>query len=1305
MLTHPEWQKIKAELKKNIEPVFTKAGTTLSVPFEQVLDIFQVIIEKEIGDNDLDDREKIGEALKIRYIQKDGNLYSTALFSLAIKLETYFKRLYKIANETLWTDENNKMKGQIVTFVKKHKHTFSDTDFATANDVSAFDNPDKKFYKTNSSNKPIFSPEDLKGLFPFSEQFKWTYDIANSQRHSDPSVSEDDLPKLITYVITCYLYVTSKYAKRLSKELIHQPDNTTVSNWGIFKQYCGNFQKNQAYYLVVDKLNLSKEQLSYFANIKWDFVFDFDINSENNGLLNAVRFAGYFPQEIYQIIQNKEKNDRGKITATFPSNTTFWYFTQGNTGTQKSLVQSVKIVDWRTMYGRYTQDLMIKYYENNYSRSHNPIKVVILSKDIERIKDIVYAVKGMNQNLNIEFIFANEDNSQIQALIDEISGKKIDISLHTLLEGLREMKGLMFPANSTNEIHLPCHSSKGKSKILPNADVLSVKQFFQIIDLDILNEDEEQLSDKTFYQGRGISWRELDSRLDVDRNITKDIIKAVKNLLEKRTESEIIYLSHYAGVGGSTVAKRVAFELYTEYPVLFLNETISSFGETLLVEKLLKVFQTTELPTLVVVDNSNITRQQIEILERVTGNRLAKTVFLLVESTFSEPKQEKNKYYLPSALDNKEIERFYNKFIKEYPTKKDNFDQLLKQNYNSLNPFYFGLIANEEEYISLDNYVLRRIDGITDKETDLLKLLAFCQIFAKGKLREVPHFIISKFLGIDEDFIRLKKYTQNHKIHDLIIETDNLSWKTIHPIIAHSILKQTMGVNETGNIDIYALKDFAIRLIKSLRNISDHRNEEVLELLHNLFIQRGDDNSIDGEEADTDFSDNLYNRKLFSKFINDLENNNNRIEIFEVLTTEFLYENAHFWGHFSRLYSINKDFENALKTIENALEIDEDFIFYHIKGMCYRTELYRLKDKCWGNNDEAKNQNELMRSYFDKASEAFEIAREVAPQKEHGYIAFIQMAIQMIEFQYSISSLKTTNKDYTQFITTNAWCRSLLVQSNEVINDYKDYNQEFENPKIKEKQIQLLKFFGEKEKMISAWNNLLGKKEFDQNLVRRQLSYALLAKNEFDWERAKGKDLNRIIEHIEENLNNKVEVRDLQLWFVAARRINTNVSEIIKKVEQWEFQKPSLDTAYFLMCLYAVQAINGIKSGVDNYEKYQKNVAERIKTTYSKVFCVEWVGFINGNATLLNNKQIGVWVRDKQFFEKEPHSLMRLKGKVIKYISRTQGYIEIENVGVQVMYQPAHCNHYSDDVQKGTRVEFYLGFNYDGARAFEVKNE
>lgn len=1302
MITHFEWQRIKDELKKNIEPVFIEKGIISPVPFEHILDIFQGVLEKETGVDDLDDRDIVIKALKKRYLTKDwwGDSKSI-LFDLSLKFESFVKRLFHptLANETLLNPTRNNIAQYLKTFWNKF-HMASDIDFQNVN-LQEID----KFFDKDANDHPINKPEVfLTNSLPLGFYFKTQYDLANAGRHLDPSISEDEIPQLIKSVIVCYIFMIIKYSNRLERKVIHQPDTTIVSDWGIFKQYCNHFQKHQSFILVADQINLEEVALSNFANIKWDFVIDFNVDSENNGLLKAFNSVGYFPQTINQIIHTSD--DRGKITAVFPSNTTFWYFAQGNSGIVKSLVKSTKIFDWRLMYGRYTQDLMIEYYEKNYSRSHNPITVVIISKDTERVRDIIYSIKSMNSNLNTEFIFANDDNTQLQNLIEEISGKSIEMPINNLIEGFREMKGIMFSTNTNDGIYLPCHSTKGKSILLSNEEILSVRQFFQIIHMGILSDEEDTISNKTFYQGRKISWKELDSRLDVDRNITKDLLNTIKNLLEKRTESNIIYLSHYAGVGGTTIARRIAFELYNDFPVLFLNETISSFNEVQLVEKLLKVFQKTELPILVIVDNSNITTQQIEILEKVSGHRLAKTVFLLVESTFAEPRQEKNKFYLPSALDKNEITRFHDKFNREYPLKKNNFDDLIKEAYSSLNPFYFGLIANEKEYISIEEYVAKRLDGINEKELNLLKLLAFCQIFAKGKLREVPHFVISRFLEINEEYIRLKKHTQNQKIYDLIIETENLSWKIIHPIIAQSILIQTFKSNDRGNINIYALKNFSIELINSLRELSEHRNEEVLELLHNLFILRAEDNSLESIEVDADFSDNLYNKNLFSKFINDLENNNNRIEIFEVLTTEFPEENAHFWGHFSRLYSMNKDFENALKTIDKALGIDKDFIFYHIKGMCYRTELYRLKDECWGDKDVALKQNLLMRNYFNKASEAFDIAREVAPKKEHGYIAYIQMVMQMIEFEYSISAYnKFGGKDYTLFITNNTWCRDLLVNANEVINEYFENNQEYENPKIKEKQIQLMKFFGEKHAMLNAWNNLLGRKEFDQNLVRRQLSYAILAKNEFEWEKAKGKDLNKIIEYLEENLKNKVEIRDLQLWFNAFRRISNNMNELIKKVEEWEFQKPSSDTAYLLMCLYAVQAINGVKSGVDNYEKYQKKVQDRIKTIYSKVFCAEWVGYVNDNSILINNKQIGIWNRDKQFFDTESNKLLKLKGKVQKYISRTQGYLEIENVGIKVMYQPALCNHFSDDAQKGTKVEFFLGFNYDGARAFEVRNE
>lgn len=973
-------------------------------------------------------------------------------------------------------------------------------------------------------------------------------------------------------------------------------------------------------------------------------------------------------------------------------------------------MESIKFSDWRNMYRRYTEDLMIKYYEERYSREHYPIKVIVLSKNESIIIEILHALSNMGKNLNIEFIFANEDNSSLCDLINEFSGKKIDLSLDTISESLRKMEGTLFASNSSNKVYLPCHSSKGKSIVLPTEELNSIKQYFQVIHLGILNEVPEQISKKSFYQGRAINWGELNNHDDVDREITKGLLKEVRSLLEKRVESEIVYLTHHAGVGGTTIARRVAFKIYEDFPVLFLNETISSYEETPLIEKLLKVFKITELPCLVVVDNTNVKRQQIEVLERIAGNRLAKTVFLLVESTFSEQAQEKekNKFYIPARLEKKDANRFIAKFSEKYPKKIPDF-QLLIDNTNTLNPFYFGLIANEERYVSIHNYVNRRLENISDKESDLLLLLAFCQIYAKGKLREIPHFVIATFLNINEEFIRLKRHTQNHQIYDLIIETDNLSWKVIHPIIADTILKEILGTIDTGEVDTYALKDFAIKLIKSLRTISDNRNEEVLELLHNLFILRVEESKIsESDEADTSFSDSLYKSSLFSKLLNDLENNNNRIEVFGILTGEFPDENPHFWGHFSRLYSINKDYDNAINVIEKALTIEEDFIFYHIKGMCYRTELYRLRDQCWKNKEKVDRSSLQMKRYFDEASNAFKMTRELAPRKEHGYIAFIQLIIKMIELEYSVSSLKNKSKDYTEFIISNSWSRDLLTQATEVINDYTDVNQEFKSPKIKEKQIYLLQFFGEKDKMINAWNGLIGSQSHDQNLVRRQLAYAYLAKSEFDWEKAKGKDLKRIIDNIEINLNNKVEVRDLQLWFKASRRLNNNNDILIKKVQEWEFKKSSLDTAYFLMCLFGIQAIIGdIKSGVDNYESHKRKVRERISNSiYSKVFCIEWVGTDKERRKpkLLNHRQIGEWARDKRFFESAPTNLYKLKGKVVKHLSHTQGFIEIEGTGVEVMYQPGSSNHYSDDAQKGTKVEFYLGFNYDGARAFEVKN-
>lgn len=1296
ILNAQNWQKIRIELKKNVEPAFKKANVVLPLPFEQIVDIFHSVLDKgEINEN-INGREDVELLLSMVYVDGNVKLAGSTLDVLSGKLEGYLKKIFKMTGQNLLPPGDGMLAHHLKTIFRVFKSNgHSDFSGFSENYITEFFDKSKPNYN---------NPDFFKSAHNLGNHFKRFYTCRNEEGHFFRDAGIVEILANIESILVTYLYFTSLYADVLKQKTIHQTDTTLVSSWNILKQYCGNFVKNQTYFLITDKFDLTIEQLSSFANIKWNFIFDMDVNSDTNGLYKAIS-TNNLPFNINQITHTSD--DRGKINAIFPDNTLFWYYVQGVSSSQKSLLSTQRIADWRSMYGRYTQDLMRDYYAKKYSLLLTPIKVIILSKDVDKIREIIYAIKGMDSNLpSIDFIFANDDNSCLIDLKNEISGKEISLSMASFLEGLREMQDVMYPSSPTSKIYLPCHSSKGKNIEIPDTTVTSVKQYFQVIHLNILSEKKDQPETKSFYQGRTINWQELDNHLDVDRTITSDIVKEIRYALEKRVESDIIYLTHYAGAGGSTVARRVAYTIHEDFPVLFLNEIVSSYGETQLVEKLLQIYQLTEIPCLVVVDNSNITRQQVEVLEKVVANRLAKTVFLLVESTFSDPVQSRKKFYIPAVLDRQETNRFITKFTQEYKDRESDFLSIPEESPNVCNPFYFGLIANEEEYVTIDQYVKKRLDGLTKKEKDLLILLSFCQMFAKGKMREVPHFVISTFLNIDEEYILLSKHTDNQKIYDLIIETDDLSWRTIHPLIAEHILKLLLGINDLGVLNPYALKEFSIKLVKSLRSVSENRNEQVLEFLHNIFILRElEGENTDTEEINSDFSDNLYNKKLFSRLINSLDNNNNRLEVFSVLTDEFSDENAHFWGHFSRLYSIDKNFEKSIEVINRALLIDDDFIFHHIKGMCYRTELYRLKDKCWNNKEEAVKYSVQMREYFNKASESFQLARELAPNKEHGYIAFIQMVIQMIEFEYSVSNLKNQSYDYTQFIVSNTWCRNILQQANEVIDEYKDNNQEFENSKIIEKQNLLLRFFGVKDKMINAWQSLLGKENYDQNLVRRQLIYAYLAKNEFDWEKAKGKDIKRILELCEENLENKVEIKDLKLWFDVARRLNTNVGELIKKAQELEFKKQTIETAYMLMSLFAVQAISGVKSGLDNYEKYQKEISKRnTNLIYSKIFCAEWVGIENNSPILLNHRQIGEWSRDNSFFKNLPNTLMRLEGKVVKYINRAQGYIEMSNCGIQVLYQPASCNHFSDDAQKQTKVTFYVGFNYDGARAFMVSN-
>ena len=97
----------------------------------------------------------------------------------------------------------------------------------------------------------------------------------------------------------------------------------------------------------------------------------------------------------------------------------------------------------------------------------------------------------------------------------------------------------------------------------------------------------------------------------------------------------------------------------------------------------------------------------------------------------------------------------------------------------------------------------------------------------------------------------------------------------------------------------------------------------------------------------------------------------------------------------------------------------------------------------------------------------------------------------------------------------------------------------------------------------------------------------------------------------------------------------------------------------------------------------------------------EWFGIGDGIARLIHYTELGDWEEETNFYG-QAHHLERIDGRVAQINGPQAGYIELTSCGLKAFFVPAVA-----DVYKGrdenTRLNFYLGFSYDGLRAWSVK--
>ena len=143
--------------------------------------------------------------------------------------------------------------------------------------------------------------------------------------------------------------------------------------------------------------------------------------------------------------------------------------------------------------------------------------------------------------------------------------------------------------------------------------------------------DRETAITQGFYRGETVSWLELDIGVDVDREIAADLREAVENDLLNR-DSRRISLHHYPGAGGTTVARRIAWDLHDSFPVLMVEQAEDAIG---LVDRVRRIHAMTDNATLVVVEST--LKAVIDLAYSAIRADSLPCVFLLVERRAVEP--------------------------------------------------------------------------------------------------------------------------------------------------------------------------------------------------------------------------------------------------------------------------------------------------------------------------------------------------------------------------------------------------------------------------------------------------------------------------------------------------------------------------------------------------------------------------------------------------------------------------------------------------------------------------------------------
>nr|XP_023687288.1 sterile alpha motif domain-containing protein 9-like [Paramormyrops kingsleyae] len=788
-------------------------------------------------------------------------------------------------------------------------------------------------------------------------------------------------------------------------------------------------EKEKWYILVTNKFSGEDlKNVDFFMNMKLFCVFDFDPDSKVSGLCHE--YAKHHAVNLH-FMQNykipSDKNIREFESHLHLFEQTSWIFCNGRndfSGNETPCDENT----WCRTRRTFLKDCVSLICKDILPKGTFLVIFLLMSPvEIPLLKTFDEFFTDMQGHEDIICISESEGNFQKwrASAVEFCDGETVN---NSSIVGLKmshvsaTVQQIQGPNTRVNKL-LPvsvkakCHLLTRDEETMSALEVLGVNQCEEI-SAEFIESKKEKI-DRDFYRGGKVKWMNLwlAEVGEVGEVIQRDAYHEVINLLDaslklssEQKPVKCINIYHYAGSGGSTVARQVLWKYRKDLRCAVVKPSYA-VGTVSKHAVMLREYEEKDpekcLPVLLLIDDCE--REYLEELKheletaintKKIANGIPCFILLSCRRCHNPEKMSKESPLLSVSVTHKLS-----------PTEKTHFARKRQNLEKQFQPEFiltFVLMSEEFEHEYVEKFVEHLLQDIvlTSVDTQLIQFVALLNTYVENSYISQSHCEALLQLQLTFYGERFGQHAFENSLSEqaklvfihLKDETTHInSIRIIHQVVAKEILHQLLGQKQQSELALEILRNNVL---------FNHRfgGTQYRKFLRELFIRRYKISR--GDKSDTFFSPLI-------EHVREKETAENAIELLHEAYKRFS-EDAFFAQQLARLYYRHERFDLAERWAETAAaKLPKNSYILDTKGQVYRkwftTKNNRI-EKCQRTPESIADAIETAL----KAIECFQKCQLVAVEETEtmnnsGFVGAIEVGCNLLEL---ISSLDVFSNKY-----------------------------------------------------------------------------------------------------------------------------------------------------------------------------------------------------------------------------------------------------------------------------------------------------